>query len=204
MGWIGPVADGQQHEGWVLPLFADGAQGAGTTSARGRLIARRPDDGPCDGDRGRLTYRDGTTVECFWSDRTLLRVDGIVHAPTSGQVRLEVIEQAEQWRPTPPSSAGSPAAPAAGAAPPGPGCPHRRQPTPRCGGSQSPARGPTWRPPTRTGCGRTGAGTSPDGKPSRRGSRPPPGRPPPPARWTRRGAPPPPPGAPGAAHPPGP
>ena len=99
MGWIGPVVDGQEHEGWVLPLFADGAQGAGTSSARGRLIARPPDDGPCDGDRVRLTYRDGSTAEGIWSDGTLLRGDGIVHAHKSGQVRLEVIDQAEQWRP---------------------------------------------------------------------------------------------------------
>ena len=59
MGRMGPVVDGQEHEGWVVPLFADGAQGAGTSSARGRLIARRPDDGPCNGDRVRLTYDKG-------------------------------------------------------------------------------------------------------------------------------------------------
>ena len=99
MGWMGPVADGQEHEGWVVPLFADGAQGAGTSSARGLLVVRRPDDGPGDGDRVRLTYRDGSTAEGLWQDSTLLRGDGIVHAHTSGQVGLEVIEQAEQWRP---------------------------------------------------------------------------------------------------------
>ena len=99
MGWMGPVVDGQEHEGWVVPLFADGAQGAGTSSARGRLVARRPDDGPCDGDRVRLTYRDGSTADGVWQDDTLIRGDGIVHAHTSGQVRLEVIDQAEQWRP---------------------------------------------------------------------------------------------------------
>jgi hypothetical protein len=96
---MGPVVDGQEHEGWVVPLFADGAQGAGTSSARGRLIARRPDDGPCNGDRVRLAYPDGSTVEGIWQDGTVLRGDGIVHSHTSGQVRLEVIEQAEQWRP---------------------------------------------------------------------------------------------------------
>ena len=82
-----------------MPLFADGAQGAGTSSARGRLIARRPDDGPCNGDRVRLTYRDGSTAEGLWQDSTILRGDGIVHSHTSGQVRLDVIDQAEQWRP---------------------------------------------------------------------------------------------------------
>ncbi len=68
MGWMGPVVDCQEHEGWVVPLFADGAQGAGTSSARGLLIARRPDDGPCDGDRVRLTYRDGSTAEGLWQE----------------------------------------------------------------------------------------------------------------------------------------
>ena len=54
MGWMGPVVVDQQHEGWVVPVFADGAQGAGTTSARGVLVACRPDDGPRNGDRVRL------------------------------------------------------------------------------------------------------------------------------------------------------
>ncbi|TKJ18869.1 hypothetical protein [Blastococcus sp. CCUG 61487] len=99
MGWMGPVVDGQEHEGWVVPLFEDGAQGAGTSSARGRLIARRPDGGPCNGDRVRLTYRDGPTAEGVWQDSTVLRGDGIVHAHTGGQVRHEVIDQAEEWRP---------------------------------------------------------------------------------------------------------
>ncbi len=99
MGWIGPVVDGQEHEGWVVPLFVDGAQGAGTSSARGRLIARPPGDGPCNGDRVRLTYRDGSTAEGLWQDGTLIRSDGTVHPRTSGQVRREVIDQAEQWRP---------------------------------------------------------------------------------------------------------
>ena len=73
MGWMGPVVDGQEHEGWVVPLFADGAQGAGTSSADKRLIARLADDGPCGGDRVRLTYRDGSTAEGLWQDGTLIR-----------------------------------------------------------------------------------------------------------------------------------
>jgi hypothetical protein len=63
------------------------------------LLARRPDDRPCDGDRVRLTYRDGSTAEGIWSDGTILRGDGIVHAHATGQVRREVVEQAEKWRP---------------------------------------------------------------------------------------------------------
>ena len=45
MGRMGPVVGDQAHEGWVVPVFADGAQGAGSTSARGVLVARRRDDG---------------------------------------------------------------------------------------------------------------------------------------------------------------
>ena len=99
MGWMGPVVDDQEHEGWVVPLFADGAQGDGTSSARGVLVARRPDDGPCNGDRVRLTYRDGCTAEGLWQDGTVIRGDGMVHPRTSGEVGLEVVDQAEQWRP---------------------------------------------------------------------------------------------------------
>ena len=99
MGWMGPVVDGQEHEGWVVPLFADGAQGAGTSSARGLLIARRPDDGPCDGDRVRLAYRDGRTAEGLWQDGTVMGGDGIMPADAGGQVHCEVIEEAEEWRP---------------------------------------------------------------------------------------------------------
>jgi hypothetical protein len=189
MGWIGPVADGQQHEGWVVRLFADGAQGAGTSSARGILIARRPDDGPCDGDRVRLTYRDGTTAESLWSDGTLLRGDGIVHSPTSGQVGLEVIEQAEQWRPD-----AAVVGWVAGCTCGWRGTPWTRVPAPEAADPAArrlAVTGPwadleaadenrvrqEWR--------RHIAGWLP----SRRWSRPPPGRPPPPARWTRRCAP---------------
>lgn len=99
MGWIGPFVGDQEHEGWVVPIFADGAQGAGTSSGRGILVGRPPGDGPCDGDRVRLTYRDGSTVEGILQDGTVLRADGIVHAHTSGQARREVLEEAEEWRP---------------------------------------------------------------------------------------------------------
>jgi hypothetical protein len=150
MGWIGPVVDDQEHEGWVVPLFADGAQGAGTSSARGLLIARRPDDGPCDGDRVRLTYRDGSTAEGLWQDGTILRDDGIVHAHTTGQVRLEVIDQAEQWRPD-----AAVVGWAAGCTCGWRGTPWTRVPPgladPAARRLALQARGPIWRPPTRTG-----------------------------------------------------
>jgi hypothetical protein len=47
----------------------------------------------------RLAYRDGCTVEGVWQDGTVLRGDGIVHAHTTGQVRWEVVEETEEWRP---------------------------------------------------------------------------------------------------------
>ncbi|NIH69217.1 hypothetical protein [Modestobacter marinus] len=96
---MGPVVDGQEHEGWVVPLFADGAQGAGTSSARGVLIARRPDDGPSDGDQVRLIYRDGCAADGLWEDGAVICGAGFMSAHASGQVRLEVIEQVEEWRP---------------------------------------------------------------------------------------------------------
>jgi hypothetical protein len=34
MGWMGP----DNHEGWVVPLFADGAEGAGVSSGEGILV----------------------------------------------------------------------------------------------------------------------------------------------------------------------
>jgi hypothetical protein len=43
----------QEHEGRVVPLFADGAEGVGASSARGVLVARRPNDGRRKGDRVR-------------------------------------------------------------------------------------------------------------------------------------------------------
>ncbi len=99
MGWMGPVVNGQEHEGWVVPLFADGAQGAGTTSARGVLVARRPDDGPRDGDRVRLTYSDDCTAEGMWQDGAVIGGDGIVPAETGGAVHCEAIDEVEEWRP---------------------------------------------------------------------------------------------------------
>lgn len=42
MGWIGPVVGDVQHEGWVVPLFADGAEGSGTSSGRGYLVGEYP------------------------------------------------------------------------------------------------------------------------------------------------------------------
>jgi hypothetical protein len=107
MGWIGPVVGDVQHEGWVVPRFADGAEGAGTSSSRGILVART-DDEPRNGDRVRLTYRDGSAAEGVWQDGTLLREDGAVlttdawdvsRRRSPGLVGREILEEAEEWRP---------------------------------------------------------------------------------------------------------
>ena len=63
MGWMGRDVGGQEHEGGVVPILADGAHGAGASSACGVLVARRRQDGPPDGDRVRLSFRNGSTVE---------------------------------------------------------------------------------------------------------------------------------------------
>jgi hypothetical protein len=44
MGWLGPLVGDVQHEGWVVPIFADGAEGAGTTSSHAVLVARRDEE----------------------------------------------------------------------------------------------------------------------------------------------------------------
>jgi hypothetical protein len=98
MGWIGPVIGNVEHEGWVVPLFADGAEGAGTSGSQGVLVARRAGE-PGNGDRVRLTYGDGSVVEGVWQDDVVLRDGGGVHTHTRGQVRREVLVQAEEWRP---------------------------------------------------------------------------------------------------------
>ena len=76
MGWMGPVVDGQEHEAWVVPLFADGAQGAGASSARGVLVARRSDDGPRNGDRVRLADHDGSAFEGIGQDGAVIGTPG--------------------------------------------------------------------------------------------------------------------------------
>ncbi|PZU49470.1 MAG: hypothetical protein DI571_02350 [Arsenicicoccus sp.] len=99
MGWLGPVVGDVQHEGWVVPLFADGAEGAGTSSSRGILVARQPGDGPRNGDRVQLTYPDDSRVVGLWQDDALVLEDGVVYSHVRGQVRREVLEEAEEWRP---------------------------------------------------------------------------------------------------------
>lgn len=99
MGWLGPVIGDVQHEGWVVPVFADGAEGAGASGPRGVLVARKRGEGPCNGDRVRLTYPDDSHVVGIWQDDALVLDDGVVYSHVRGQVLREVLEEAEQWRP---------------------------------------------------------------------------------------------------------
>jgi hypothetical protein len=62
MGWLGPVVGEVEHDGWVMPRFADGAEGASAWSPRGVLVARSPGQEPRNGNRVRLTHGDGSTV----------------------------------------------------------------------------------------------------------------------------------------------
>jgi len=170
MGWMGPVVDGQEHEGWVVPLFADGAQGAGASNARGVLVARRPDDGPRSGDRARLTDYDGSAVEGIWQDTAVIGHAGMVDTDTGGSLRCQVIDEVESDAPTRRWSAGSPAAPAG--YPVGPG-PHVRAGRPGSAvAGRARARGPIWRQLTKPGSCSSGGATSPDGRPSRKSIRP--------------------------------
>jgi hypothetical protein len=99
MGWFGPTIGGVEHEGWVVPVFADGAEGAGTWGAQGVLVARKPGEGPSNGDRVQLGYPDGSQVVGIWQDDVLVLDDGVVYSHVQGQVRREVLQQGEEWRP---------------------------------------------------------------------------------------------------------
>lgn len=70
MGWMGPVVGDVEHEGWVVPVFADGVEGAGSSSARGVLVdfdrdEWRPDEGV-------TAWRAG--CECGWRGPLWTRV----------------------------------------------------------------------------------------------------------------------------------
>lgn len=62
-----------------------------------RRILRQDEVGPQEGDRVRLTYGDGSTVEGTW--RTVLeKDDGTLHTHTRGQVRRDVLATYEELR----------------------------------------------------------------------------------------------------------
>lgn len=98
MSWMGPTVGDVEHEGWVVPLFADGAEGAGSSGSQGVQVARR-DGHLVNGDRVRLTYGDGSAVEGTWHGDVLVGDNGQVHSHTSGQVARDLLIEAEEWRP---------------------------------------------------------------------------------------------------------
>lgn len=53
--------------------------------------ASSPYAAPRNGDRVRLTYRDGLTVEGMWRDAAVVKDDGTVHSHTTGQVRRDIL-----------------------------------------------------------------------------------------------------------------
>jgi hypothetical protein len=66
MGWLGPVVGNTQHEGYVLPLFADGQEGSGVSSGRGYHVGEY--DGTDDGDWRSAEQVTGwhAACECGW------------------------------------------------------------------------------------------------------------------------------------------
>lgn len=66
MGWLGPVVGNTQHEGYVLPLFADGQEGSGTSSGRGYHVGEY--DGTDAGDWRPSSEVTGwvAACECGW------------------------------------------------------------------------------------------------------------------------------------------
>lgn len=44
MGWLGPVVNGVEHEGYVVPFFPDGEEGAGSYSSRGIQVGEYDED----------------------------------------------------------------------------------------------------------------------------------------------------------------
>lgn len=70
MGWLGPVVGNVQHEGWVVPVFADGAEGVGTTSAQGVLVSMDPEEWRPDA--AVIGWRPG--CDCGWRGQVWTRV----------------------------------------------------------------------------------------------------------------------------------
>ena len=66
MGWLGPVVGNTQHEGYALPLFADGQEGSGVSSGRGYHVGEY--DGTDVGDWRTSEQVTGwrAACECGW------------------------------------------------------------------------------------------------------------------------------------------
>lgn len=72
MGWLGPVVGNVQHEGWVVPLFADGAEGNGSSSAAGIYVSTPSGVDEVRPDAAVVGWRAG--CECEWRGRPWTRV----------------------------------------------------------------------------------------------------------------------------------
>lgn len=97
MGWFAPVVG--DHEGWIVPVFVDGAEGTGTVDHRGARVARRPGEEPHDGDRVLLAYASGSELEGTWQDGAVVLDEGTVHLYQPGEAELEVLDDVATWRP---------------------------------------------------------------------------------------------------------
>lgn len=70
MGYMGPVVGDVQHEGYPVPLFADGAEGAGSYSGKGVLVDFESDEWRPDA--AVIGWRMG--CECGWRGQAWTRV----------------------------------------------------------------------------------------------------------------------------------
>jgi len=78
VGWIGPVVGNVQHEGWVVPLFADGAEGNGSSSGRGVHVSTPGGEDDVRPDAAVVGYRAG--CECGWRGPVWTRVQSAEQA----------------------------------------------------------------------------------------------------------------------------
>lgn len=100
MGWLGPVVGNVQHEGYVLPLFADGQEGSGVSSGRGYHVGEY--DGTDAGDWRPAEQVTGwrAACECGWRgpdwtrDSSGTNVDACVVDRTD---RVIYLGRAAQW-----------------------------------------------------------------------------------------------------------
>ena len=89
MGYIGPVAGDVQHEGWVIPFFADGAESAGSSGSRGILVDFDRDEWRPDSEV--VGWRAG--CDCGWRGSDWARVSK--GAPIDARART--INHADQY-----------------------------------------------------------------------------------------------------------
>jgi hypothetical protein len=84
MGRCGPG----EHEGWVVPLFADGREGVGSSGSRGVLVQVHPEEWRPDADV--IGWRAG--CECGWRGPAWTRVASKALLPPKPTARLLAVE----------------------------------------------------------------------------------------------------------------